>query len=98
MDVEQQTDTKEAVSRLLQAWRGEVQARALYTILAERVKDPRRADVIRAIADAEGTHRERIEPRLKELSQPIPAPPSVRLPPSHRFQPRLPPAATATSP
>src|SRR5258708_32389145 len=97
MDVEQQPDTKEAVSRLLQAWRGEVQARALYTILAERVNDSRRADVIRAIADAEGTHRERIERRLKELGQPIPDPGSVRLSLSQRLQARDAPVASLFS-
>jgi VIT1/CCC1 family predicted Fe2+/Mn2+ transporter/rubrerythrin len=92
--VEPQTDTKEAVGRLLQAWRGEVQARALYTILAERVKDPRRADVIRAIADAEGTHRERIERRLRELGQPIPDPGSVKLSLAQRLQARVAPVET----
>lgn len=95
--MEQQTDTKEAVSRLLQAWRGEVQARALYTLLAERVKDPRRADVIRAIADAEGTHRERIERRLRELGQPIPDPGSVKLSLAQRLQARVAPLETVIS-
>jgi VIT1/CCC1 family predicted Fe2+/Mn2+ transporter/rubrerythrin len=95
--VEPQTDTKEAVGRLLQAWRGEVQARALYTILAERVKDPRRADVIRAIADAEGTHRERIERRLRELGQPIPDPGSVKLSLAQRLQARVAPVETVIS-
>jgi hypothetical protein len=33
----------EAVARLLEAWRGEIEARAAYTILAERMRDPRRA-------------------------------------------------------
>jgi VIT1/CCC1 family predicted Fe2+/Mn2+ transporter/rubrerythrin len=95
--VEPQTDTREAVGRLLQAWRGEVQARALYTILAERVKDPRRADVIRAIADAEGTHRERIERRLRELGQPIPDPGSVKLSLAQRLQARVAPVETVIS-
>jgi VIT1/CCC1 family predicted Fe2+/Mn2+ transporter/rubrerythrin len=95
--VEPQTDTMEAVGRLLQAWRGEVQARALYTILAERVKDPRRADVIRAIADAEGTHRERIERRLRELGQPIPDPGSVKLSLAQRLQARVAPVETVIS-
>src|SRR5579859_705709 len=97
MDVEQQTDTREAVNRLLQAWRGEVQARALYMILADRVKDPRRADVIRAIADAEGTHRKRIERRLRELGQPIPDPASVKLSFGQRVQARVAPVETVIS-
>jgi VIT1/CCC1 family predicted Fe2+/Mn2+ transporter/rubrerythrin len=92
-----QTSTGDAVDRLLQAWRGEVQARALYTILAERVGDPRRADVIRAIADAEGSHRQRIEQRLRELGQPIPDPGSVRLSLSQRLQARVAPVEMVIS-
>ncbi|HZK73180.1 MAG TPA: VIT1/CCC1 transporter family protein [Clostridia bacterium] len=69
----------EAAARLLEAWRGEVEARAVYTILAERMRDPRRAQVIREIADGEARHRERIERRLRELRQPIPDPSSVRI-------------------
>ncbi len=78
------------MTRLLQAWRGEVQARAMYTILAERV-DPRRAEVIRAIADAEASHRRRIEARLHELGVPLPDPASVRLSLVQRLQARLAP-------
>jgi vacuolar iron transporter family protein len=69
----------EAVARLLQAWRGEVEARAIYTILAGRMRDPRRKEVIREIAEGEGRHRERIEKRLRELGQPIPDPSTVRI-------------------
>jgi len=61
----------EAVARLLQAWRGEVEAQAIYTILAQRMREPRRAQVIREIAEGEARHRERIEKRLRELGQPI---------------------------
>src|SRR5205823_4585701 len=49
----QQTAPREAVARLLQAWRGEVQAREMYTLLAERMGSTRRGEIIRAIADAE---------------------------------------------
>ena len=93
----EQTSTRDAVDRLLQAWRGEVQARALYTILAERVNDPRRAEVIRAIADAEGSHRQRIEQRLLELGQPIPDPGSVKLSLSQRLQARVAPVEMVIS-
>src|SRR5713226_3484132 len=55
-----ETFKDEAVARLLEAWRGEVEARAVYTILAERMHDPRRAKVIREIADGDARHRERI--------------------------------------
>jgi vacuolar iron transporter family protein len=82
----------EAVSRLLDAWRGEVEARAVYTILAERMRDPRRAQVIREIADGEARHRERIEKRLRELGRPIPDQSTVRISPWLRLQARFAPA------
>ncbi|HEY1456692.1 MAG TPA: VIT1/CCC1 transporter family protein [Candidatus Dormibacteraeota bacterium] len=85
------TETTEAIDRLLSAWRGEIQARATYSILAGRMKDPRRAEVIRAIADAEGAHRQRIEARLKELGQPVPDPATVKLSLVQRLQARLAP-------
>jgi VIT1/CCC1 family predicted Fe2+/Mn2+ transporter/rubrerythrin len=69
----------DAVARLLEAWRGEVEAKAVYTILAGRIRDPRRAQVIREIADGEARHRERIEQRLRELGRPIPDPLTVRI-------------------
>jgi VIT1/CCC1 family predicted Fe2+/Mn2+ transporter/rubrerythrin len=89
--VQQQAPSKDAVARLLQAWRGEVQARAMYTILAERMGDERRAAIVRAIAEAEGSHRQRIERRLKELGQPIPDPSSVGLSLVQKLQARLAP-------
>ena len=81
----------EAKDRLLAAWRGEIQARAQYEILAQRMKDPRRADVIRQIAEAEGRHRERIEKRLLELGVTIPDPATVQLSWMQRMQARLAP-------
>jgi VIT1/CCC1 family predicted Fe2+/Mn2+ transporter/rubrerythrin len=87
----QRTSSSEAVARLLQAWRGEMQARALYDLLADRVGDPRRAEVIRAIADAEGSHRQRIEQRLRELGEPVPDPATVKLSMIQRLQARLAP-------
>ena len=81
----------EAVSRLLQAWRGEVEARAMYMLLADRIGDPHKAEIIRAIADAEASHRERIERRLRELGQPVPDPSSVKLSPLQRLQARVAP-------
>ena len=83
----------EAGARLLEAWRGEVEARAVYTILAGRMRDPRRAQVIREIADGEGRHRERIEKRLRELGRPVPDPATVRISPWLRLQARLAPVS-----
>lgn len=81
----------EAVSRLLDAWRGEVEARAVYTILSNRMRDPRRAQVIREIADGEARHRERIEKRLRELEQPIPEVSTVHISTWLRLQARFAP-------
>jgi VIT1/CCC1 family predicted Fe2+/Mn2+ transporter/rubrerythrin len=81
----------EPVARLLEAWRGEVEARAVYTILAGRMRDPRRGQVIREIADGEARHRERIELRLRELRQPIPDPSTVRISIWLRLQARFAP-------
>src|ERR1700674_3080756 len=86
------TDTlgrTEAVRRLLEAWRGEMQARAVYTLLAERQSDTRRAEIIRKIAEGEAVHRERIERRLRELGEPVPDPNSFRISPWLRLQARL---------
>jgi VIT1/CCC1 family predicted Fe2+/Mn2+ transporter/rubrerythrin len=83
--------TDEAVPRLLEAWRGEVEARAVYTILAHRMRDPRRAQVIGEIADGEGRHRERLEQRLRDLGQPIPDPSTVRISSWLRLQARFAP-------
>ena len=87
----QGTATKEAVDRLRQAWRGEVQARATYLILADRLGSSHKADIVRAIADAEASHRERIEKRLRELGEPVPDPSTVKLSPLQRLQARLAP-------
>jgi VIT1/CCC1 family predicted Fe2+/Mn2+ transporter/rubrerythrin len=81
----------EAVSRLLDAWRGEVEARAVYTILTSRMRDPRRAQVIREIAEGEARHRERIEKRLHELEQPIPEVSTVHISTWLRLQARFAP-------
>jgi vacuolar iron transporter family protein len=91
MTTDQATAGQEAIDRLLEAWRGEIQARAIYQIVAEREPDPRRAEIIRAIADAEGSHRERIEARLRELSHQIPDSASVRIPRWLKLQARFAP-------
>jgi VIT1/CCC1 family predicted Fe2+/Mn2+ transporter/rubrerythrin len=85
------TGRDDAVARLLEAWRGEVEARAVYSILAARVRDPRRSQILREIAQGEARHRERIEKRLTELGQPIPDPSTVRISPWLRLQARFAP-------
>jgi len=89
--------SNEAVDRLLQAWRGEVKARQMYNLLAARMGDSRRGEIIRAIAEAEGRHRERIEQRLRELGQAVPDPSTVRLSPVQRLQARLAPVEMVIS-
>lgn len=66
----------------------------MYTILAEREPDAHRAEIIRAIADAEGSHRERIEKRLRELGQPVPDPAGVKLSLWQQLQARVAPIDT----
>ena len=66
----------------------------MYTLLAARMGDSRRGDIIRAIADAEGRHRERIEQRLRELGQNVPDQATVRLSIVQRLQARLAPVAS----
>jgi vacuolar iron transporter family protein len=87
----QRTAPREAVDRLRQAWRGEVQANEMYRLLAERMGDTRKGEIIRAIADAEVSHRRRIEDRLRELGEPVPDPSSVKLSVVQRLQARLAP-------
>ena len=79
------------VARLLAAWRGEVEARAVYDALAARESDRERAAILRRMAEGEGRHRARIEARLRELGVAIPDPASVRLSPWTRLQVRFAP-------
>ncbi|MHB8732891.1 MAG: VIT1/CCC1 transporter family protein [bacterium] len=75
-----------AVARVLAAWRGEIQARLAYELLAARERDPDKAKVLRRMAEGERSHRERLEARLKELGAAVPDPASVRLPLWTRLQ------------
>jgi vacuolar iron transporter family protein len=77
--------------RLLKAWRGEIEARYVYATLARREGDTQRAEILRRIADAEATHRQRLEARLTALDIPIPDERSVRISPWLRLQARLAP-------
>ena len=88
---QQAAPPREAVARLRQAWRGEVQANEMYMLLAERMVSTRKGEIIRAIADAEASHRQRIEQRLRELGEPVPDPSTVKLSVIQRLQARLAP-------
>jgi vacuolar iron transporter family protein len=81
----------DAKQRLLDAWRGEVQARAQYEILAGRMKDARRAEIIRKIAAAEASHRARVEKRLQELGVSLPSEASAQLSLIQRLRAQLAP-------
>src|SRR5436305_2264269 len=80
----------EARSRLLQAWKGEILAGAVYDLIARRMPE-READILRRMAEAEGGHRRRLEQRMTELGIPVPDPASVRVPLLPRLQARIAP-------
>jgi VIT1/CCC1 family predicted Fe2+/Mn2+ transporter/rubrerythrin len=82
---------REAVERLLEAWRGEIQAGAVYELIAQRERDPERAGILRRMAEAEGGHRRRLEARMRELGVPVPDPSTVRISPWLRLQARVAP-------
>jgi vacuolar iron transporter family protein len=82
------TDVRE---RLLKAWHGEIKARYVYSMLARREGDTRRAEILRRIAEAEAKHRQRLEARMTALDIPIPDERSVRIPVWLRLQARLAP-------
>ena len=85
------TDVDQEVrERLLQAWRGEIEAGRVYELIAERMPE-READILRRMADAESGHRRRLEARMGELGIPVPAPETVHLSPWLRLQARIAP-------
>ncbi len=79
-----------ARERLLQAWRGEILAGAVYELIARRM-DERDASILRRMAEAEGGHRRRLEQRMTELGVPIPDPDTVKVPRWLRLQARVAP-------
>ena len=82
---------RQAVERLLEAWRGEIRAGAVYQLIAAREGDPKRAEILRRMAEAESGHRRRLEQRLQELGVPVPDPGTVRISPWLRLQARVAP-------
>src|SRR5579859_8245038 len=82
---------REAVERLLVAWRGEIRAGAVYELIAQRERDPKRAEILRRMAEAESGHRRRLEQRMHELGIPVPDPSTVKISPWLRLQARVAP-------
>jgi VIT1/CCC1 family predicted Fe2+/Mn2+ transporter len=80
----------EVSDRLLTAWRGEILAGSVYGLIARRLP-PREADILRRMAEAESSHRSRLEQRMTELGIPVPDPSSVKVPLWLRMQARLAP-------
>jgi vacuolar iron transporter family protein len=80
----------EVRERLLEAWRGEIVAGRVYDAIAERMPE-REAAILRRMAAAEGSHRERLEARMEELGIPVPPEDSVRLSLWQRLQARIAP-------
>jgi VIT1/CCC1 family predicted Fe2+/Mn2+ transporter/rubrerythrin len=84
-------ETDQAVrERLLQAWRGEIVAGRMYDLIAQRMPD-READILRRMAQAEGSHRQRLEARMTELGIDIPPEASVHVSWWMRLQARVAP-------
>jgi VIT1/CCC1 family predicted Fe2+/Mn2+ transporter len=80
----------EVSTRLLTAWRGEILAGAVYRLIAHRL-EPREAEIMGKMADAEGGHRRRLEQRMTELGIPIPSADAVTVPMWLRLQARIAP-------
>jgi VIT1/CCC1 family predicted Fe2+/Mn2+ transporter/rubrerythrin len=85
------SDAREAGERLLEAWRGEIEAGAVYDLIAARESDPGRAEILRRMAAAEAGHRRRLEQRMRELGIPVPDPDTVRPSRWQRLQARVAP-------
>jgi vacuolar iron transporter family protein len=76
--------------RLLTAWRGEILAGAVYSLIARRL-DPREAEIMRKMAEAESGHRNRLEQRMTDLGMTVPHPSTVKVPLWLRLQTRVAP-------
>jgi VIT1/CCC1 family predicted Fe2+/Mn2+ transporter len=80
----------EVSDRLLAAWRGEILAGSVYGLIARRLP-PHEADILRRMAEAESSHRSRLEERMAQLGFPVPDPSSVKVPLWMRMQARVAP-------
>jgi vacuolar iron transporter family protein len=85
------TDVDQEVrERLLQAWRGEIEAGRVYELIAARMPE-REAAILRRMAEAESGHRKRLEARMSELGIAVPPRESVRVSAWLRLQARIAP-------
>jgi vacuolar iron transporter family protein len=82
--------SSEVSERLLQAWRGEIVAGAVYDLIAQRMPE-REAGILRRMAEAESGHRRRLEGRMQELGIDVPDPSGVHVPLWLRLQARIAP-------
>jgi VIT1/CCC1 family predicted Fe2+/Mn2+ transporter/rubrerythrin len=80
----------EVRERLLAAWHGEIEARMVYERIARRM-EPREAELMLRLAEAEAGHRRRLEERMTELGIEVPDAATVRLSPWLRLQARVAP-------
>jgi VIT1/CCC1 family predicted Fe2+/Mn2+ transporter len=78
-------------ARLLEAWTDEVQATVVYGLIASREADPRRAEVLRQLAEIERAHRARLEARMRELGIAVPDERTVKISAWRRLQARVAP-------
>lgn len=80
----------EVRDRLLKAWRGEILAGGMYELIAARLAE-REAEIMRRMAQAESSHRQRLEARMSELGIAIPTVESVKISRWMRLQARFAP-------
>jgi VIT1/CCC1 family predicted Fe2+/Mn2+ transporter len=82
--------SEEVRDRLLKAWRGEIEAGRVYELISRRMPE-REGEILRRMAAAEASHRQRLEARMQELEIPVPEESSVKLSPWLRLQARVAP-------
>ncbi|HEY2160262.1 MAG TPA: VIT1/CCC1 transporter family protein [Solirubrobacteraceae bacterium] len=82
--------SEEVRDRLLEAWGNEIVAGKVYELISRRMPE-REAEILHRMAEAEGSHRIRLEQRMHELDIPVPDQGSVKLSPWLRLQARVAP-------
>jgi VIT1/CCC1 family predicted Fe2+/Mn2+ transporter/ferritin-like protein len=70
--------SNEVRKRLLKAWSGEIVAGGMYELIAARLP-AREAEIMRRMAQAESSHRQRLEARMTEVGIAIPPVESVKI-------------------